>query len=115
MAVFIGGVAPINQHLISVSIVGDIDKSYADIEKLVRKELETWFGKATEEWRHLHTRTVQYALPDQTKVVDEPNLGSVQLRPGLFITGDHLLNGSINAAMKAGRITAECVIQELIS
>ncbi len=109
------GYAPEGQHLISVSVVGGTDASPTDLQKSVRTELAQWFGKATAAWTHLHTRTVHYALPDQTKVINRITPNQMQLRPGLTICGDHLLNGSINAAMKAGRMAAESIIRELVS
>jgi hypothetical protein len=33
----------------------------------------------------------------------------IQIADNLFICGDHLLNGSINAAMKTGRVAAELI------
>ncbi len=109
------GYAPAGQHLISISVLGAADLPPADLEKMVRKELDTWFGKATEEWKHLHTRKVHYALPDQTQVINQLGAGKTKLRPGLFVAGDHLLNGSINAAMYAGRKAAEAISQELLA
>jgi predicted NAD/FAD-dependent oxidoreductase len=33
----------------------------------------------------------------------------IKINDNLFICGDYLLNGSINAAMKSGRIVAELI------
>ncbi|NET36516.1 MAG: FAD-dependent oxidoreductase [Cyanothece sp. SIO1E1] len=107
--------APAGQHLISISVVGVTNESPANLEKLVRKELGTWFGKATEDWKHLHTRKVHYALPNQTQVTNQLDAEQTKLRPGLFVAGDHLLNGSINAAMYAGKKAAETISQELLA
>lgn len=107
--------APAGQHLISISVVGVTNESPANLEKLVRKELGTWFGKSTEDWKHLHTRKVHYALPNQTQVTNHLDTEKTKLRPGLFVAGDHLLNGSINAAMYAGRKAAEAISQELLT
>lgn len=107
--------APAGQHLISISVVGVTNESPANLEKLVRKELGTWFGKATEDWKHLHTRKVHYALPNQTQVTNQLDAEQTKLRPGLFVAGDHMLNGSINAAMYAGRKAAEAISQELLA
>ena len=102
--------APDGQFLISVSVVGKTDLSNATLEKSVRKELETWFGKAAQDWRALPSRTVHYALPAQKSV--QHGLSSTknyEVRKGLYVGGDFLLNGSINAAMKTGREVAEAV------
>ena len=107
--------APVGQHLISISVLGVTKVQPTDLEQMVRKELATWFGKATETWKHLDTRQVYYALPDQKNVVNQLEVEQFQLRPGLFVTGDHLLNGSINAAMYAGRKAAEAISQALLA
>lgn len=107
--------APTGKHLISSSVVGVTKVQPRNLEQMVRKELATWFGKATEAWKHLDTREVHYALPDQTKVINRLDTEQFQLRPGLFVTGDHLLNGSINAAMYAGRKAAEAISETLLA
>lgn len=109
------GYAPVGHHLISISIVGEQGLTQVDLDKAVRKELATWFGKITEDWQHLDTRQVHYALPNQTRVNNEVNTEQLQLRPGLYVAGDHLMNGSINAAMKSGRIAAEAISRELLA
>lgn len=107
------GYAPAGQHLLSISIVGEPGISDVDLVEAVRKELSQWFGKATEEWEHLHTRQIPYALPDQSHVTHTVEPEQLQLRPGLFVAGDHFLNGSINAAMKVGRLAAEAVVNQI--
>ena len=109
------GYAPQDQFLISLSIVGDSGFSEVDTIKEVRKELSTWFGSATEDWQHLHTRKISYALPDQSSVANNISDESLQLRPGLFACGDFQLNGSINAAMQIGRQVGEVVSRILQS
>lgn len=108
------GYAPKGQHLISLSIVGKHQLNGSELEKAVRKELSKWFGPSTENWQHLHTRTIDYALPDQTHVVHTIEEEEMVIREGLYGCGDHQLNGSINAAMKAGRSVGELVSKKLL-
>lgn len=103
--------APAGQNLVSISVVGSSDLKPSDLEKAVRKELETWFGKAVQDWKHLHTRTVHYALPNQWQVQHQTPREQMKVREGLYICGDFQSNGSINAAMRSGRISAEFVQQ----
>ncbi len=104
--------APDNQYLISVSIIGKTDLSISELEKGVRKELTPSFGKVTQTWRHLHTRNVNYALPDQRQVIHELSANQFKLRAGLYTCGDYQSNGSINAAMRGGRLVAELISQD---
>jgi len=103
------GYASSGKNLVSISVVGKNDLSEKELAKAVQKELATWFGKATQNWRHLHTRTVQYALPNQHDVQHQIPNDQLEIRAGLFYGGDFLLNGSINAAMKIGTEVGELV------
>lgn len=103
------GYAPEGQHLISISVVGLNNLSTSDLETAVRKELETWFGKASQDWSHIHTRKVRYALPSQKSVQHQTSSDQFKIREGLYHCGDYQLNGSINAAMRSGRIVAEMI------
>ena len=104
------GYAPAGQHLLSLSVVGDPGDP-ATLESRVRAELTTWFGAAAQNWTHLHTRTVEYALPNQQHVQHRTDPASYRLSDTLYQCGDHLLNGSINAAMRTGREVAGLLIK----
>jgi len=101
--------APDGKCLVSISVVGKTDLSEVDLVKNVRKELATWFGNVTDKWQHLHTRKVEYALPNQDSVRHDIFQEKLKIRDGLFVCGDFLLNGSINGAMRSGRMVGEMV------
>jgi len=101
--------APEGNDLISVSIVGNVDLSPAALTKQVRNELALWFGKEVDDWQLLDNRTVRYALPNQISVQHDVAKEDLELRKGLYYCGDHLANGSINAAMRLGRMAGEIV------
>lgn len=103
------GYAPQNKNLISISVIGKSNLDFKELEQEVRKELKTWFGNATETWQHLDTKVIEYALPNQVNVMHQIAEQNYKLRDGLYMCGDFQLNGSINAAMKSGRIVAEIV------
>ena len=109
-----GQYAPENKNLISISVVGKSDLSKKELEQAVRKELTTWFGKETQDWEHLDTRVIHYALPNQSKVLHKIPNQAYKIRKGLYLCGDFQLNGSINAAMLTGRKAAEVLIQDLV-
>lgn len=106
--------APEGQHLVSISVVGSTKLSPVDLQKAVRQELETWFGKAPQQWKHLHSRTVHYALPDQKHVQEQPSAAQLKIREGLYVCGDFQSNGSIHAAMQSGRLAANLVSEKLV-
>lgn len=97
--------------LISVSLIGD--RSGADAVKLeadVLREMAGWYPDAVN-WEHLKTYTIKYALPNDDQVCDNIPADAIRLTDQCFICGDHLMNGSINAAMKSGRLAAEAILK----
>lgn len=95
--------APADRYLISAALVGKPGIPEHKLAKSVQQEMQKWFGKSTLDWEHLHTRSIVYALPDQSRVTHTLPNEKYQVRKGLYVCGDFLLNGSINAAMKTGR------------
>jgi predicted NAD/FAD-dependent oxidoreductase len=77
----------------------------------MKAELKKWYGNQVDDWKLLKTYRINYALPNQEKVADELLHSEMKINDNLFICGDHLLNGSINAAMKSGRMVAELIDQ----
>lgn len=102
--------APEGQALISVSIIDDCSKiKDGDLVKKVINELRFWYPDCIN-WEHLKTYHILYALPNNNSVTNDINSTSIRINDNTFICGDHLLNGSINAAMKIGRMTAEAIL-----
>ena len=106
------GYAPAGQHLISVSIVGKTGKSGKVLEEIVKEELRLWFGATVSDWQMLDERVIDYALPAQQHVRHDLDPAELRLSEHLYQCGDHLLNGSINGAMRCGRLAAETIVAE---
>lgn len=102
--------APSGKHLISTSINGLSSASDEELTEKIKNELSAWYGDQTQQWQHLRTYRIDYALPNQDSVSHNLDAERCKIREGLYITGDHLLNGSINAAMRAGRQAAEIIL-----
>jgi hypothetical protein len=47
-----------------------------------------------------------------TVLKDDLTITDMKISDNLYCCGDHLLNGSINAAMKSGRLLADLIILE---
>lgn len=103
------------ESLISLSLVGDYS-SYPEqkLQADVIAELQTWYPDAAN-WKHVKTYHIYYALPADDWVNDEAQIDSIRLDESCFFCGDHLMNGSINAAMKSGRLAAEAMVDVLNS
>jgi protoporphyrinogen oxidase len=101
--------ATTGKHLIACSIVGLANEGNEELIALAKAELKQWFGSAVAKWQHLKTYHIPYALSQQHNVTLDLQPASLKLRDGLFMCGDHLLNSSLNAAMKTGRLAAEAI------
>ena len=99
--------------LISLSLIGDHARADKDtLQVKVVAELQFWYPDAVN-WKHLKTYHINYALPDDDPVSNEPDYKAMRINAQWFICGDYFMNGSINAAMKSGRLAAEAIIQAL--
>lgn len=101
--------APVGQHLVSVTVLGNPDLAEAVLETAVRTELSEWFGKQTTAWRHLRTYRIHHAQPHQPPPSLEPPQRAVQLESGLYVCGDYRDNASINGAMVSGWRTGQAI------
>ena len=98
-------VAPKGQHLISVSL----DPSLTEVPEVaaVVAVLQSWFPDAAS-WRHIKTNYIMEALPNQNSV---HLLTKPEVIGNVIIAGDYTMMGSLNAAMRSGRLAAEYIIQ----
>jgi phytoene dehydrogenase-like protein len=101
--------APKGKVLISVSCNGIPEIDDDVLSENMKSELEVWYGNQVKDWKKIKVYRINYALPNQEKVINELSNADIQINENLFICGDHLMNGSINAAMKSGRMVAELI------
>lgn len=102
--------APVDRHLVSVSVVkdtGNMDDN--TLQNVVKKELRAWFKKEVRYWEHLKTYHLASALPamHQIRIPQKQHIQPVL--PYIFMCGDHTHSPSINAALESGRYTAHAV------
>ncbi|WP_339712430.1 NAD(P)/FAD-dependent oxidoreductase [Cyclobacterium amurskyense] len=95
--------------LLSVSIIKDV-KGLENLETLVTKELEALTGIDANFFEHIKTYSIEKALPKLTDVKNSAPLQHVKLFDNVFLAGDQLLNGSINAAMTSGRLAVKALL-----
>jgi protoporphyrinogen oxidase len=104
--------APAGKVLISVSCNGLLDCSDLELTQKIKTELQPWFGNQVKDWSHIKTYKVKYALPQLDVLKDDLNTADMKISYNLYCCGDHLMNGSINAAMKSGRLLANLIAKE---
>ncbi|WP_338764587.1 NAD(P)/FAD-dependent oxidoreductase [Bernardetia sp. ABR2-2B] len=108
--------APIDKSLLSVSIVTDNENKDFTEEELIekaRRELSFWYGTHAYEWDFLKSYSIPAALPNQNSVKHTPSVEDLKIHDGLYRCGDYLLNGSLNAAMRSGRLVAQLIGDEI--
>ncbi|MFV8337361.1 NAD(P)/FAD-dependent oxidoreductase [Flavobacterium sp. RSP29] len=101
--------APKGKVLISVSYNGIPTIDDAALAENMKQELKQWYGEKVNSWKMLKAYRIEYALPTQESVRNEIAASDIKISDTLFICGDNLLNGSINAALKTGRLAAEAM------
>ncbi|EMR02894.1 protoporphyrinogen/coproporphyrinogen oxidase [Cesiribacter andamanensis] len=105
--------APRGKHLISVSCNGALELDKDTIIKQIRQEMKPYFGEKVQHWHYLKSYKIRYALPDQHHVQHHIAASSLRVKEGIYMCGDHLLNGSINGAMRSGAKAAAAILQNL--
>lgn len=98
-------------HLLSVSIVKKHSFSEKELQQKVEEEL--WRYLQLKTIQHLKTVRVNKALPVLNNVQYGIAPSETQLTEKVFLAGDTMLNGSLNAAMLAGELAAKGVHQKI--
>ncbi len=94
-----------DNELLSVTVVKDHELGEEELTKAVQKELNEHFG--IENLRFLKQYRIKKALPIVEGVSYQRDASESQLTEQIALAGDHLLNGSLNAAMQSGESAAQ--------
>ena len=100
---------PAGKSLLSVTVL-DTELTDKELIKLVQSELEEISGTKADHFKHLKTYLIPHALPQVGDLKFSIPFTECKVLDQVFLAGDYLLHGSINAAMTSGRIAAEAVI-----
>lgn len=95
--------------LLSVSVTKSI-KDPSNLAKLISIELEALSGIKAEYFKHIKTYQLIDALPDVDDMKSNLPFTNAKLNDHVFLAGDYLLNGSVNAAMTSGRKAVEALL-----
>ena len=98
-------------ELLSVTVVKQHNLSEEDLIKQVKTELKTYCDIET--LAFLKCYHIKKALPNLERLKGDINPMETQLKPTIYLAGDYLLNGSLNAAMLSGERAAQGVIMTL--
>jgi protoporphyrinogen oxidase len=98
--------------LLSVTVTQD-SKADELLVKMVALELEALTGIKANFFHPIKTYEILEALPQVDDMQYTISPTNTKIQDHVYLAGDYLLNGSINAAMTAGRKAAEAVILSL--
>jgi len=101
--------APPGRHLVAVNAVGDAATDPEAFDAAARAQLREWYGPdAVDSWRHLRTYHIPHALPAHPPGSLDVSDGPIE-RDGVLVAGDHRVHGSIEGALRSGRLAAESI------
>ncbi|MCS5489651.1 NAD(P)/FAD-dependent oxidoreductase [Algoriphagus limi] len=111
--VFMDDVSPAyskeGKALLSVTVLeSDLDEK--ELIREVQKELSRISGIKADFFKFIKSYQINYALPHVNDLKNSIPFTQSKISDQVYLAGDYLLNGSINAAMTSGRIAAEAVI-----
>lgn len=98
-------------ELVSVTVVKHHDLSEGDLVKQIQEELKTYCD--IEVLDFLKCYHIKKALPDLEDLQYDISPTETQLKPTIYLAGDYMLNGSLNAAMLSGERAAQGIIMSL--
>lgn len=100
-----------NTYLVSVSVVKEHEYSPEELIKEVSSELEKIAKIKVLDFKKQFT--INQALPIMPSVSYMLPKSETQLKEHIFLAGDHLANGSLNAAMLNGESAALAVVEKI--
>ena len=97
--------------LVSVSVVKHHNLTEDTLITKIKEELKQHFSITT--LKHLKTYTIKKALPNLANVSYSVYPSETQLTNSIYLAGDTLLNGSLNAAMLSGELAAKAIHEKI--
>jgi len=99
------------KELLSVTVVKEHNLTNEELQKKVEEELSTFCNIST--LRFLKHYEIPNALPNLKNIQYDLAPSETKLKDTTFLAGDHLLNGSLNAAILSGESAAHGLIKVL--
>lgn len=97
--------------LLSVSVVKQHNFNEGELVKRIMDELKSHFNITI--IQHLKTYNIKKALPNLDTVSYSVYPSEMQLTNSIYLAGDTLLNGSLNAAMLSGELAAKAIHEKI--
>ncbi len=98
--------------LIAAVVLGKENMAQDNLEQRVRDQCIDWFGRPAKIWKHIHTFTIEHALPLQQPPTMNPYRAPEPLSKNLRIIGEHQSLPGIQWSLLSGRMAAEAIIAD---
>ncbi len=100
-----------DKQLLSISIVEETKLSDAELVDHIKEEFTQLTGQKHEEMEFIKMYKIRQALPILNDIRSSIEPTATKIQHNVFLAGDYLLNGSLNAAMASGRSAALATIK----
>lgn len=92
------------KRILSATVVRHLDGSMEDLKDIVTNEVKTY--TAVQQLTYIHCFHIPKALPDIGNLRSTAEPSESEILPNVYLAGDYLYNGSLNAAMQSGQLAA---------
>ena len=101
---------PSGKTILSVTTLQHQGKSEQEMIAAITEEVEKYTGASRVSF--IHSYPIDQALPDIQNLRMSAQPSESQMLSKVFLAGDYLYNGSLNAAMESGRLAAMGLLQK---
>jgi len=98
------------KKVLSVTVVKEFGGSMEELTAAVEKEIVQVAGCKKVDF--IHAFHIKQALPELNNLRSDADPSESEVLPNVYLAGDYLFNGSLNAAMKSGQLAAKALIQK---
>jgi len=99
------------KELLSVTVVKTHNLKESELIARVKKDLEIYCN--IKEAKFLKCYNIKRALPILKNIKNDIASSETKISDTIFLAGDHMLNGSLNAAMQSGEKAALAIVERL--
>ncbi|WP_299840168.1 FAD-dependent oxidoreductase [uncultured Tenacibaculum sp.] len=99
------------KELLSITVVKEHQLDEQQLVDSVVQELENLCG--IKNLKLIKAYKIPAALPENRSITNEVSKEKIKINDHVFIAGDYLMNGSLNAAMYSGEFAAKTILEEI--
>ena len=99
------------RNILSVTVLKNVKiEDEKEVTEMITSEIKNYTG--AKKVKYIHHYRINKALPDLHDLKSTYAEGKSKISENIFLAGDSLLNGSLNAAMESGVLAANDVIRD---